>query len=102
MVAWRRSQVLGDGDDVAAGGVEVDKCGADLLDGLAHTEDQIALGNQTEFARRGQHIETALVTKRRTDPFEDPRNRFEVVCQHFWPRFEDLAQQFGLAVEVRD
>ena len=64
--------------------------GAHLVGRLAHAEDQVALGDQAVVARRGQHVEAALVAERRPDPLEDPRHRFDVVRQHFWPRIEHL------------
>ena len=41
-------EVLGDGDQLAAGRVQVAQRLADLLAGLAHAEDQVGLGHQAE------------------------------------------------------
>ena len=98
----RRPQVLGDRDDVAAGVEQIAQRRAHLVGGLAHAEDQVALGDQPVVAGRGQHREAALVAERRTDPLEDARHRFDVVRQHFWPRLEDLLEQCRFAVEVGD
>jgi hypothetical protein len=57
MVARRRSQVLRDGDQLAAGGAEITKCLADLVAGLTEAEDQIGLGHQSSRSSAGDHIE---------------------------------------------
>ena len=80
--------------------MQVGQRGLDLLDGLAHAEDEVALGHQTELSCRAQYVEAALVAEGGPDSLEDARNGFDVVRQHFWPRLEHLAQQIRLAVEV--
>ena len=65
VVAQRRPQVLGDGDDVAAGVVQIAQRGAHLVGCLAHAEDEVGLGDQAVFAGRGEHGEAALVAERR-------------------------------------
>ena len=94
---WRTDgpQVLRDGDDVAAGVVQIAQRGAHLVGRLAHAEDQVALGDQAVVARRGQHVEAALVAERRPDALEDARHRFDVVRQHFWACLEHLLELFG-------
>ena len=82
--------------------VEVPQRLADLLTGLAHAEDQVGLGHQAEVACLGQHVERAVVAERRPDPLEDARHGLDVVGQHLRPGLEHLAEQLGLAVEVRD
>ncbi len=57
VVPRRRPQVLGDGEDVAAGVVQVVHRLGDLLGRLAHAEDQVRLGDQTEVAGRGDDVE---------------------------------------------
>ena len=84
VVAHRRPQVLGDGDDVAAGLVKVGQRGAHLVRRLTHAEDEVGLGDQPVVTRRGQHRKAALVAERGPDPLEDARNGFDVVRQHFW------------------
>ena len=102
VVAQRGPQVLGDRDQLAAGGVQVAERLADLLAGLAHAEDQVGLGDQAELAGRGEDVERAVVAERRADPLEDPRHRLDVVGEHLGPALEDLGEQVGLAVEVGD
>ena len=102
VVPHGRAEVLGDGDQLAAGVVQVAQRLADLLAGLAHAEDQVGLGDQAEVAGLGEHVERAVVAERRADPLEDPRHGLDVVREHLGPRLEHLAQQVGLAVEVGD
>src|SRR5829696_7784935 len=102
VVAQRRPQVLRDGDDVAAGVVEIVQRGAHLVGSLAHAEDQVGLGDKAIVPGRGQHGQAALVAERGPDPLEDSRHRFDVVRQHFWACLEDLLEQLRFAVEVRD
>src|SRR6516225_7085667 len=102
VVARRRTQVLRDGDDVAAGIAQVGERGAHLVGGFAQPEDEVALGDQAEVARRGEHVQAALVGEGGPNPFEDAGHRFDVVRQHFRARLEDLGKSRRLAVEVRD
>ena len=102
VVPLGRPQVLGDGEQVAAGVVQVAHRLADLLAGLAHAEDQVALGDEPVVAGLGEHVERAVVAERRTDALEDARHGLDVVGQHLGPGVEDLLQQLGDAVEVGD
>src|SRR5271156_495135 len=102
MVSRGRAQVLGDGDDVASGSVQVAECRTHLLGRLAHPEDEVALGDQPEIPCRGEHVEAASVGEGRTNALEDPRHGLEVVGQHFGPGLEDLPKLVCVAVEVRD
>src|SRR6202000_374818 len=102
VMARRGAQVLGDGDDVAARGVQIGQGGAHLVGGFTEAEDEVALGDQSEVAGRGQHPQAALVGERGANPLEDPRNGLDVVRQHFWARFEHLRKPGRLAGEVGD
>src|SRR5690242_18876878 len=82
VVAHRGAEVLGDGDQLAAGVVQVAQRLADLLAGLAHAEDQVGLGDEAEVAGLGDHVERALVAEGRADPLEDARDGLDVVGQH--------------------
>src|SRR5882757_2326304 len=102
VVAHRGPQVLRDGDDVAAGLVEIRQRDVHLVGRLAHAEDEVALGHQAVVARRGDHVEAALIAECRADPLEDPRHRLDVVRQHFRARLEYGLELFGDGVEVGD
>ena len=102
VVPLGRAEVLGDGEQVAAGVVQVAHRLADLLAGLAHAEDEVALGDQPVRAGLGEHVERAVVAERRTDALEDARHGLDVVGQHLGPGVEDLLEQLGDAVEVGD
>src|SRR5262249_16367492 len=102
VVTRRRAQILGDGDDVAAGITQVGQGGAHLIGGFTQAEDEVALGDQTEVARRSEHTQAALVGEGGPNPFEDAGHGFDVVRQHFWASLEDLCEPGGLAVEVGD
>ncbi|CFR91042.1 Uncharacterised protein [Mycobacterium tuberculosis] len=100
MVARRRPQVLGDGNDVAAGVAQIAQGGAHLVGGFAQAEDEVALGDQAGVARSGKHTQAAPVRERRPDPLEDTGHGFDIVCQDFRAGLEDLGQPGWFAVEV--
>src|SRR5699024_9632610 len=83
-------QVLGDGEDVAARGVQVAHRLDHLVRGLAHPQDEVGLGDQPEVAGGTDDIQGTLIPERRTDPLEHPRHGLEVVCQHLGPGLEHL------------
>ncbi len=101
VVPHRRAQVLGDGDDLAAGVVQVAQRLADLIAGLAHAEDQVRLGHQAVVAGLGDDVQRPLVAEPGPDPAEDPRHRLDVVREHLGPGREDLGQLLRDGVEVR-
>src|SRR5690606_21580909 len=102
VVAGAGPQVLGDRDELAAGGVQVPQGLGDLLAGLAHAEDQVGLGDEAVLARHREHVEGPLVPEGGPDPLEDPRDGLHVVRQHLRPGREHLGQQLGHRVEVGD
>src|SRR5579875_1013451 len=102
VMARRRPQVLGDGEQVTAGRPQVRHRLGDLLRPLAQAEDQVGLGDQARVLGGGQHVEGALVAERRPDPPEHPGHGLDVVREHLRPRHEHLAEQPRLPAEVGD
>lgn len=95
MVARRRPQVLGDGNDVAAGVAQIAQGGAHLVGGFAQAEDEVALGDQAGVARSGKHTQAAPVRERRPDPLEDTGHGFDIVCQDFRADSKTSASRVG-------
>src|SRR5215212_11352064 len=100
MVSRGRPKVLGDGDDLSTGLVQITERSGDLGARLAHTQDQVALGDQAEFPGRAQHIQRAVVAKTRPDGLEDARHCFHVVREDFRLGLENLGQIVAIAREV--
>ena len=67
----------------------------DLVDGLAHAEDEVGLRDQPGGAGLGDDVERALVAEARADPLEDARDRLDVVRQHLGPGAEDRVELVG-------
>src|SRR4029453_7453903 len=101
MMARRRAEVLRDRDNLDSGVVQVLKCFADLRTGLAHSKNEIGLGDQTGHPRRSQYIQGTLVAEARTNSIEDPRDCLHVMCKNLRLGFEDLMQVLQVAGEVR-
>ena len=74
----------------------------DLLGGLAHAEDEVRLGDQPGLVRPGDHRERPVVAEAGADRLEDAGDGLEVVREHLGLRREDLVEQLGRRVEVRD
>ena len=99
MVPRRRPQVLGDRQQVAAGGPQVRHGLGDLMPLLAEPEDQVGLRDQPCLAGRAQYVERARVPEAGPDPPEDPRHGLDVVGEDFRPGVEDLRQPVGSALK---
>jgi hypothetical protein len=102
MVPRRRAQVLSDGEDLALGSMQIGHRGGDFLGLLTQAQNEVGLGDQPGVAGRPQHVQRALVAKRRSDPLEDPWHRLQVVCQHLGCGAEHLVEQLRAGIEVRD
>ncbi|CAI7642649.1 unnamed protein product [Penicillium discolor] len=88
-----RAEVLGDGDDVAAGIVEVLQRLDDLLRLLAHAEDEVRLRDESGVAGLRENVEGALIAERRSDALEDAGHGLHVVREHLGTGIEDLAEE---------
>src|SRR4029453_11740777 len=100
MMARRRAEVLRDRDNLDSGVVQVLEGFTDLRTGLAHSKNEIGLGDQSGHPRRSQYIQGTLVAEARTNPLEDPRDRLHVMCENLRLGFEDLMQVLRIAGEV--
>ena len=102
MVQGRGTQVLREGQQVAARRVQVTHRGADLLASLAHAQDQIRLGDHAAVVGTLDHRKRAIVVEGGADLLEDARHRFEVVREHLRTGLDDHVDRFGLTAEVID
>ena len=99
MVPRRGTQVLGDGEDVTARGVQVSHRLGDLFGCLTHAEDQVGLGDQAVFTGSCDDVEAALVPECGTDALEDAGDGLEVVCEHLGREAKTSSSSSGLPLK---
>src|SRR5215472_16692563 len=95
-------QVLGDREQIAAGGAQVGHGGADLLPLLAEAEDQVGLRDQVGRAGPAEYLERSLVAESGPDPAEDAGHGLDVVREHLGAGGEYLGELPRVRVEVGD
>src|SRR6266404_54277 len=99
-----RPQVLTEREDVAAGGAEVTKDGAQLVTALAEPEHQTALRPQRRAQMLGacEYADAALVARARPCPFVETRHRLRVVVQHVDRGAYDGGERRRVTAKIRN
>src|SRR4051794_2060171 len=77
-VPFTGAEVLGDGDQVTARGVEVAEGFGDFFPGFAHAQDEVGLGDHAQVPALGDDVQGAFVAESGADPLEDPGHGFDV------------------------
>ena len=96
------AQVLGEGNDVTTSIVQIAQRLVNLVVGLAHTQNQVGLGDHTAFLSLGNNIQGTLVTERRANLTEDTGNGLQVVREHLRLSVNHLLNMLGNTLEVGD
>ena len=101
-VIARRTQVLADGEDVAADCGEVAKDGEEFVGFFAETDHdaRFCYAGGVEFFGVTQQLKRTLITSTRTDDSIQARNGFGVVIENFWLRVDDNPDCLTIALEV--
>ena len=96
------AQVLGEGNDVTASIVQIAQRLVNLVVGLAHTQNQVGLGDHAAFLSLGDNVQGTLVTERRTNLTEDTGNGLQVVREHLGLSVNHLLNMLGNTLEIGD
>ena len=102
VVQGRGTQVLREGQQVAARRMQVAHGGADLFARLAHAQNQVRLGDHATVVGALDHRERAVVVEGGANLLEDARHRLEVVREHLRAGVDHHVDRGVLAAEVID